>query len=70
MPGLLSTSGSGGSVRNPKGHEYQHSRLGGLFITLAPLQTDVSFYFELALDGSLISSVSRGLKPEGERGGD
>lgn len=39
---------------------------GGLFITLAPLQTDVSLYFELALNRSLISSLSHGLKPEGE----
>lgn len=43
---------------------------GGLFITLAPLQTDVSFYSELALNGSLVSSFSHGLKTEGERGGD
>lgn len=35
---------------------------------LAPLQTDVSFYFELVLDGSLISSVSHGLKPKGGLG--
>lgn len=59
-----------GSMRSRKGHEYQHSGAGGLFITLAPLQTDVSFYFELALNRSLVSSVSHGLKTEGESGRD
>lgn len=57
-------------MRSRKGHEYQHSGAGGLFITLAPLQTDVSFYFELALNRSLVSSVSHGLKTEGESGRD
>lgn len=36
---------------------------------LAPLQTDVSFYFELALNRSLVSSVSHGLKTEGGKWG-
>lgn len=35
---------------------------------LAPLQTDVSFYFELALNRSLVSSASHGLKMKGESG--
>lgn len=59
-----------GEHAQPKGPRIPSLRAGGLFITLAPLQTDVSFYSELALNGSLVSSVSHGLKTEGERGGD
>lgn len=60
-----SASGSEGACV-AKGPRIPTLGAGGLFITLAPLQTDVSLYFELALNRSLISSLSHGLKPEGE----
>lgn len=44
-------------------------RLGGLslfFISLARIQTDVSFYFELPENRSFLSIVSLG-RPPGER---
>lgn len=44
-------------------------RLGGIspfFISLAPVQTDVSFYFELPENRSFLSIVSLG-RPPGER---
>lgn len=59
-----------GEHARPKGPRIPTLGAGGLFITLAPLQTDVSFYFELALNRSLVSSISHGLKMEGESRGD
>lgn len=58
-----------GEHAQPKGPRIPALWAGGLFITLATLQTDVSFYFELVLNRSLVSSVSHGLNRGGKRGG-